>query len=81
MIETVTLTNTLANAPDNSLVKTLGKLYGIGLGPGDPELLTLKGYRIYDRCPLLFIRNLLMDAASRDRSSLTISSLINWKSP
>jgi precorrin-2/cobalt-factor-2 C20-methyltransferase len=27
-------------------VVTPGTLYGIGLGPGDPELLTLKGYRI-----------------------------------
>lgn len=53
MIETVTLTNTLANAPDNALVKTLGKLYGIGLGPGDPELLTLKGYRILRSAPII----------------------------
>ncbi|MEE3717226.1 precorrin-2 C(20)-methyltransferase [Tumidithrix elongata RA019] len=25
---------------------TLGKFYGIGVGPGDPELLTIKGFRI-----------------------------------
>ena len=25
-----------------------GKLYGIGVGPGDPELLTLKAKRILD---------------------------------
>jgi precorrin-2/cobalt-factor-2 C20-methyltransferase len=23
-----------------------GKLYGLGIGPGDPELITLKAYRI-----------------------------------
>ncbi|MBE5907056.1 MAG: precorrin-2 C(20)-methyltransferase [Lachnospiraceae bacterium] len=26
-----------------------GKLYGVGVGPGDPELLTLKAYRILER--------------------------------
>lgn len=26
-----------------------GKLYGIGVGPGDPELLTLKAYRLLER--------------------------------
>lgn len=25
---------------------SLGKLYGIGVGPGDPELITLKGYKL-----------------------------------
>lgn len=31
----------------------LGTLYGIGLGPGDPELLTLKGYRILQSVPIV----------------------------
>jgi precorrin-2/cobalt-factor-2 C20-methyltransferase len=30
-----------------------GTLYGIGLGPGDPELLTLKGYRILRSVPIV----------------------------
>jgi precorrin-2/cobalt-factor-2 C20-methyltransferase len=30
-----------------------GKLYGIGLGPGDPELLTLKAYRILRSVPVI----------------------------
>lgn len=30
-----------------------GTLYGIGLGPGDPELLTLKGYRILQSVPVV----------------------------
>lgn len=31
------------------IVPTIGTLYGIGAGPGDPELLTLKGLRILKR--------------------------------
>lgn len=30
-----------------------GKLYGIGVGPGDPELLTLKALRILRRTPVI----------------------------
>ena len=49
MIETTTLANALTHSP----AKPLGKLYGIGLGPGDPELLTLKGYRILRSVPII----------------------------
>ncbi len=30
-----------------------GKLYGLGLGPGDPELMTLKAVRILSACPVI----------------------------
>jgi len=30
-----------------------GKLYGLGLGPGDPELITLKAHRILTSVPVL----------------------------
>lgn len=30
-----------------------GILYGVGIGPGDPELLTLKAVRIIDQCPVI----------------------------
>jgi precorrin-2/cobalt-factor-2 C20-methyltransferase len=30
-----------------------GKLYGLGLGPGDPDLITLKAHRILTRCPVI----------------------------
>lgn len=30
-----------------------GRLYGIGVGPGDPELLTLKAHRILTRAPVV----------------------------
>lgn len=32
----------------------MGKLYGIGVGPGDPELLTLKAYRILREADVIF---------------------------
>ncbi len=32
----------------------MGKLYGIGVGPGDPELLTLKAYRILKEADVIF---------------------------
>lgn len=32
-----------------------GKLYGIGVGPGDPELLTLKAVRIIENCQVIAV--------------------------
>lgn len=32
-----------------------GKLYGIGVGPGDPELLTLKAVRIIKECDVIAV--------------------------
>ena len=32
-----------------------GKLYGIGVGPGDPELMTLKAKRLIEVCDLSLI--------------------------
>lgn len=32
----------------------MGKLYGIGVGPGDPELLTLKAHRILKEADVIF---------------------------
>ena len=30
-----------------------GTLYGIGVGPGDPELITLKAHRVLQAAPVL----------------------------
>jgi len=30
-----------------------GILYGVGIGPGDPELLTVKAVRVLERCPVI----------------------------
>lgn len=32
-----------------------GKLYGVGVGPGDPELMTLKAVRCIQHCPVIAI--------------------------
>lgn len=33
--------------------KNTGKLYGLGVGPGDPELLTLKAHRLLQNCSVV----------------------------
>ena len=30
-----------------------GVFYGVGVGPGDPELMTLKAVRVLERCPVI----------------------------
>ena len=32
-----------------------GKLYGIGVGPGDPELVTLKAVRLIRNCDIIAV--------------------------
>lgn len=35
--------------------KHLGTFYGVGVGPGDPELMTLKAVRVLEACPVLAV--------------------------
>ncbi|NCB63011.1 MAG: precorrin-2 C(20)-methyltransferase [Clostridia bacterium] len=45
-----------------------GKLYGIGVGPGDPELLTLKGARLLRECPVVAVP----DKGAGEKTALNI---------
>ncbi|MBC8037391.1 MAG: precorrin-2 C(20)-methyltransferase [Rhizobiales bacterium] len=38
---------------DAQTVTTLGKLYGVGVGPGDPELMTVKAWRLISTAPVI----------------------------
>ena len=33
--------------------KRIGTFYGVSVGPGDPELMTLKAVRCLERCPVI----------------------------
>ncbi len=35
------------------MTEKFGTLYGVGVGPGDPELLTIKGYKYLRQCPVI----------------------------
>ncbi len=35
------------------IAPTAGRLYGVGVGPGDPELITIKAQRIVRSCPVV----------------------------
>ena len=47
----------------------VGRLYGVGVGPGDPELLTLKARRILEQVPVICVPQA---ETSRDSYALTI---------
>lgn len=53
-----------------------GVFYGVGVGPGDPELLTLKALRTLERCPVIAAPRtrsgemLALDIVHQDRKSV-----------
>ncbi|MGQ0812394.1 MAG: precorrin-2 C(20)-methyltransferase [Nitrospiraceae bacterium] len=53
----------------------LGTLYGIGVGPGDPDLITLKAVRLLRRVPVVLIPQ------SVNRSSVALSIVRRWLRP
>lgn len=48
-------------------MRKFGKLYGIGVGPGDPELLTLKAVRVINSADVIFTA-----ASSKNNYSLAV---------
>lgn len=49
--------------------RAYGRLYGVGVGPGDPELLTLKARRILGQVPIICVPQ---SATSRESYALNI---------
>ena len=52
----------------------IGRLYGVGVGPGDPELLTLRAYHLLSQVPVIFVP--LKDKQSKSYASSIIANLI-----
>ena len=48
--------------------KGIGRLYGVGVGPGDPELLTLRAYHLLSQVPVIFVPKKGKESASYARS-------------
>ncbi|HQO36691.1 MAG TPA: SAM-dependent methyltransferase, partial [bacterium] len=46
---------------------TTGTLFGIGIGPGDPDLITVKGVQLLSRC-----RHIVVPKASESAESLAL---------
>jgi precorrin-2/cobalt-factor-2 C20-methyltransferase len=53
----------------------MGTLYGVGVGPGDPDLITLKAVRVLRRVPIILIPQ------STDRPSVALSIVQRWLRP
>ena len=53
----------------------LGRLYGVGVGPGDPELITLKAQRVLSRVPVVFVP--LKDRQSKSYAKSIIADFIS----
>jgi precorrin-2/cobalt-factor-2 C20-methyltransferase len=52
----------------------IGRLYGVGVGPGDPELLTLRAYHVLSHVPVIFVP--LKDKQSKGYARSVINSLV-----
>jgi precorrin-2/cobalt-factor-2 C20-methyltransferase len=52
----------------------IGRLYGVGVGPGDPELLTLRAYHVLSQVPVIFVP--LKDEKSKSYARSIIDNLV-----
>lgn len=57
-------------------MKAVGTFYGIGVGPGDPELLTLKAIKILQKVP-----NLFAASSSKNDYSVALQAVKEYLSP
>ncbi|MES1024665.1 precorrin-2 C(20)-methyltransferase [Gloeocapsa sp. BRSZ] len=55
---------------------TIGTLYGISVGPGDPELITLKGWRCLQQAPVV-----AFPAGVQGKQGLAQQIISQWLSP
>ena len=58
--------------------KRIGRLYGVGIGPGDPELLTLRAHRILSQVPVVFVPQ--KNTGSKSYAYSIIKSLVGKSS-
>ena len=57
-------------------MKTTGKLFGVGVGPGDPELLTIKAVRVIKEADIIFTA-----ASTKNKYSLAVEIATPYISP
>ncbi|MGC9196275.1 MAG: precorrin-2 C(20)-methyltransferase, partial [Syntrophobacteraceae bacterium] len=59
--------------PSEDQSVTCGTLYGIGVGPGDPELMTVKGAKVLERCSHVFVPK-----ARSDNGSIALAIAVGY---
>jgi len=60
----------------NAAIVSIGTLYGISAGPGDPELLTMKAVRLLQHSPVV-----AYPAGIRDKPGFAEHIIAQWLSP
>ena len=67
-------TRRISERETNRRERMSGIFYGAGVGPGDPELLTVKALRVMKQCPVIAIpvsdKNFTEAAYDRNRSCI-----------